>query len=675
VISPLGQGPVRVLLVICRPGGGDDVAFRSVARRVLQALTPADPDRIQLHVLRPPTFDQLARTLQQAERDGKPYHIVHFDGHGGYSDLSGIDRTLLLESTDEGEHGRLLFENPKIEENRQYVRGSRIGSLLANTRCPVLLLNACRSAHSEPASRPISDPHQEIRAFGSVAQEVADSGVAGVLAMRYNVFVETAANFVGELYGQLAAGCPLGEAVTLGRKSLADQPLRSITFDPRPLQDWQVPLVFEAAPVALFPKTESKILLTSQATEDSALPPRPDSGFIGRDETLLALDRAFDTQTIVLLHAYAGSGKTATAAEFARWYKATGFEGPILFTSFEQHKPLARVLDQLEPIFRQVLEQNNIHWLTLTDDQRRKFALQIFAQIPVLWIWDNIEPIAGFPKGTPSAWTPQEQKEFCDFLLTARDTNAKFLLTSRRDEQDWLHDLPRRIKLPKMRFEDMLALTRALAEKHGHRITDVEDWGPLLKFAQGNPLTVTVVVGQALRNRLRTRAQIEAFVEQLRTGQCVFEDEESEGRTRSLGASLSYGFEHAFTETERKQLALLHVFQGFVDVDALRIMGNPEQEWHLAEVSGLTRDSGIALLDRAAEIGLLTAHGGGYYSIHPALPWLFRQLFEQHYGASDTRATRAYVEAIGQLGNYYHNQYADGNSGIIASAIQTVGMG
>jgi len=75
----------------------------------------------------------------------------------------------------------------------------------------------------------------------------------------------------------------------------------------------------------------------------------PDTGFFGRDETLLALDRAFDEQQIVLLHAYAGSGKTTTAAEFARWYKLTGgIKGPVLFTSFEQHLPLVRVLDKLE---------------------------------------------------------------------------------------------------------------------------------------------------------------------------------------------------------------------------------------------------------------------------------------------------------------------------------------
>jgi hypothetical protein len=39
----------------------------------------------------------------------------------------------------------------------------------------------------------------------------------------------------------------------------------------------------------------------------------------------------------------------------------------------------------------------------------------------------------------------------------------------------------------------------------------------------------------------------------------------------------------------------------------------------------LTRETGIAILDKAADIGLLTAHGGGYYTIHPALPWFFRR--------------------------------------------------
>jgi hypothetical protein len=81
-------------------------------------------------------------------------------------------------------------------------------------------------------------------------------------------------------------------------------------------------------------------------------------------------------------------------------------------------------------------------------------------------------------------------------------------------------------------------------------------------------------------------------------------------------------------------------------------------------VRGLTREQGIALLDRAAELGLLNAHGGGYYAIHPALPWYFRDLFERCYPAeAGDLARRAFVEAMGWLGTYYHDQYSSGDRG------------
>jgi hypothetical protein len=174
-------------------------------------------------------------------------------------------------------------------------------------------------------------------------------------------------------------------------------------------------------------------------------------------------------------------------------------------------------------------------------------------------------------------------------------------------------------------------LTRALADKLEKRIADVKDWLPLLRFTQGNPLTITVVVRQALHDGISTPEQIEEYLRKLHTGEQTFTDEKSEKRDLSLAASLKYGFEKAFNEDERKVLALLHFFQGFVDVDALRIMLNPKDvDWGLG-YKDFTNETGIAILDKAADIGLLTAHGGGYYTIHPALPWFFKSLFEQYY--------------------------------------------
>jgi hypothetical protein len=683
------KGKIRILLVICRPRAEKDVPFRSVASHLLRGVSQANRETYELDVLRPPTFEQLGKVLRQAHRAGQPYHIVHFDGHGTYMEIEepGKLKTLLghlnsivLAGPRTGKHGYLWFENPKLEDNGELIDGTSLGQLLAATGVSVLVLNACRSAHTEPATKPSTedDPHSKVRAFGSLAQEVMDAGVAGVLAMRYNLYVVTAARLVAELYASLVQGATLGEAVTLARKNLADNPLREVVDAPLPLQDWTVPVVYEATPLKLFPKEKDdaslKIHVTAGATSttdgglDPDLPPPPDVGFYGRDETLLALDRAFDKDSIVLLHAYAGSGKTTTATEFARWYSLTGgVDGPVLFTTFERYLPLPRVLDRIGQVFGPVLEQSGVHWLALDDSERLQVALQVLAQVPVLWIWDNVEPVTGFPAGTESAWRAEEQEELLDFLRALRGTKAKVLLTSRRDEHAWLKNLPTRIVVPPMPMTESLQLVRALAAKHGRQLADIEDWRPLLKFAQGNPMTLTVLAGQALREGFRTKEQIEAFVARLNSGEAAFSDEINEGRSRSLGASLAYGFEHAFNEEERKKLALLHLFQGFVDANALCIMGNPETSWCPPEVKGLTREEFIALLDRATEVGLLAAHGRGIFGIHPALPWFFKDLFERYYPVEDLAPVRAFVEAMGELGNYYHAKYQQGNRNVLGA--------
>jgi tetratricopeptide (TPR) repeat protein len=706
-LSEPGGGTLRVLLVICRPAGRADVPFRSVASHLVR-LGGQVREVLDLNVLRPPTFAGLTAALEAAARAGRPYHVVHFDGHGTYLD-AGADQPSgggtsqhryaglnFVSPPRSGGHGYLLFEDSTNVDNSQLVEGPILGALLARTGVSVLVLNACRSAYAEAPTRPVAaeaadvDVHRRVRAYGSLALEVTDAGVPGVVAMRYSVYVVTAAQFVADLYASLLAGHSLGAAVSTGRRQLAAQPNRTIAFEPRPLQDWSVPVVYEAAPVTLFtPGGQGQIHIqvaepgAQPARQDDRLPARPDVGFFGRDETLLALDRAFDRHRIVLLHAFAGSGKTSTAVEFAGWYRSTGGladsrvgDGVLLFSSLEQHKPLAVLLNEFADVFDPVLTRSGVAWQALDDRQRRDVAVQVLAQVPVLWIWDNVEPVAGFPAGTTSAWTDAEQAELLSFLRELADrTRARVLLTSRRDEQAWLGDLPARVELPPMPMREAIQLTQALGAGRGHRITDVKDWRPLLRYAAGNPLAVTVLVGQALRERLTSREQIEAFVARLRAGEANLDDDVRQGRSKSLAASLGYGFANAFTEAERAQLAVLHLFQETVDVDVLAAMGHPDSGASVSQLHGLTRQTGIALLDRAAGIGLLTPLVGGYYRIHPALPWYFSQLYAATYptttdAAGQTTAlqvTHAYTSAVGALGSYYQRQYISGHHQVVAA--------
>jgi tetratricopeptide (TPR) repeat protein len=403
----------------------------------------------------------------------------------------------------------------------------------------------------------------------------------------------------------------------------------------------------------------------------------PDTGFVGRDETLLLLDRAFDEHPVVLLHAYAGQGKSATAVEFARWYAQTGGLGPqpvVLLTSFETHTDLTDVLNQIGQMFAPALQASRIEWHALNDNEaRRRLVLQILRQVPVLWVWDNVEPVAGFPAGTESAWTPDEQAELADFLKQIKldqATKARVLLTSRRDEQAWLGGVPHRIEMPRMRNSDAANLARSLGTERKIAREEVGEWQPLLDYCHGNPLTLRVIVGQAIRIGLRGKARIGAFVEAVRSGEQAIEDaDEKQGRDKSLGASLDYGFRNAFQPVEQPIIALLHLFQGTVMVDVLEAMSKVGDH-ALPELKGKTEEDLTGMLDRARDTGLLTHVGGTWYSIHPALPWYLRQLFARHYDghagrSTATAALRAWAEAIGALGDYYHDQFGEGNRQVI----------
>jgi len=65
-LPPAEDGRLRLLYVVCRPGGRNDVELRAVANRLLQDLG-ADLVRFDITALRPPTFEQLQKELTSLE--------------------------------------------------------------------------------------------------------------------------------------------------------------------------------------------------------------------------------------------------------------------------------------------------------------------------------------------------------------------------------------------------------------------------------------------------------------------------------------------------------------------------------------------------------------------------------------------------------------------------------
>jgi len=669
------SGPLRILLVVCRPGRGSDVPFRSIAGRIVNSAEDRPDAPFQTKALRPPTFALLAGELKQAAQRGTPYDVVHFDGHGIFADLMAR----ATGQPPKRERGYVVFENPGTAENEEFVDGAVLGRTLADNGVSVLVLNACRSAQAQPSAVPGKAPAQDRkRPFGSLAQEALAAGLAGVVAMRYNVHVSTAARFVAGLYADLAAGSMLGDAVTSSRRKLASAPRGDAAHDP-PIQDWLVPVAYEPTPLSLATTNVSVPLGAGTASDvsappegglpvmDAAIPPPPKAGLVGFDSELLTIDRAFDTHHVVLVHALAGAGKTALAAEFARWYARTGGlpDGLVLWTGFERHCTLVDLLDQaVEGGLGTVLKRQAVDWLTLDDAARLRATLWALAQISVLWIWDNIEPIAGFPSPADSPWSDAERGELIGFLREAAKAGAKILLTSRRDEQELLGDLPVRVSVAPLSRAESAEIARTLGSDSGADLPGPtrSPWNDLIDFAGGNPLTLTIVVKQAISDPAHLSEQQAGYrllVDSATSG-------ESGDRSTSLGASLRYGFDGAFTDLEREQLAVLHLFRKYVTVYEFDALGYAHAPWYLDSLRGIASN---ALFAKAASVGLLSSMVPHVFAIHPALSWFLAEQFSAFYpaepkddGSRADRARAAYTRALARWASEFSKNANDGNA-------------
>ena len=612
--APTDAETFNILMVICRPGGPEgDVPFQSVARPLLELFRP-HRDRICLDILRPPTFEQLSRVLAD-----KPnfYHVLHFDGHGVFPQGSRLFYTLTRAQ------GQLIFES---EDGKPHpVTGEEFGKLLADKGVPVVVLNACQSGMTRPESL-----------YPSVGNQLLKAGMRGVVAMAYSVYVQTAVRFMARLYESLMKGEEFARAVALAREELRAHTQRFSPIGEVGLRDWVVPVLYEAAPVRLTTKTmrdlrlDPSILQDQQAKAGAEIdcPEPPAFGFVGRDDVMLELERAFQTETIVLLDGMAGVGKTETAVGFARWWAETGaLDGPILFFRFEHYLPRAQVCDRVGQVFQQVIkEQLQVEWHLLDAEQRRQVALAILRQVPCLMIWDNFEPVAGFPTGTDSVWTPNEQRELRDFLSDLQGGRTKVLLTSRRDES-WLGNIYLNVELGGLKLTEAQELAVRVLQRAGlkpQQIKALPQYNDLLKSLRGNPLAIQVIMPEL------KRTTPDELLKALQAGEAKLSaDYPGQGRERSLTASLTYRFD-ALDTALRWRLGVLGLFQEFVDASVLEAMcqqvsGAPEL------IRGLGYDDWIRLLDAAADVGLLRRAGEGYYTVHPALPWFFHDVMQEAF--------------------------------------------
>lgn len=604
---------LRMLLVIARPKGENDVGYHAVARAVVDCVRkmryPVDID-----VLRPPTFRNLRETLNGARREGKPYHIVHFDGHGGYGVMreEGRARAAGTERF-QGAEGCLAFETEPaagqdVKEN--LVKASELGQVLFQCGIPMVVMNACQSAMID---------EQAESAYASVAAKLLSAGVSSVTAMGYSLYVSGAQEFVPKFYAQLFRDGNPASAMREGRLAMFDQKERNCVLGKLPLQDWIVPELYQKAGAG-----ERLLPVLRPSEEESAWKPfiEPDDaleqdvgGFIGRGQAILELERLVLRKKAagVLIYGMAGAGKTTLAKGFLSWLldtgglrEADGSPCPVIWFDF-------RDIGSGTYVVRHLAETLLKGGASPNEEENLRNVVSLLRKKRAFVVWDNFESATGAP-GTPAKLPEEDRQYLKQFLEKLKGGRSKVLITS-RTEESWLPDLVcARIKrnLEGLEGEELWAYCGQVADEVGVTLDpEDEDLLTLLDSLDGNPLVVRSVL-------LRLKdTEPAALSKQLGQAFCGAPGDESTRRIQAAFAVLTQGV----AEDTRPALQALGLHEHYADADYLALILHHFEQIEESDAQAVQKNKQrvarcFVLLESA---GLCSSIGNGIYKLHPAL--------------------------------------------------------
>lgn len=600
------QDKLRVLLLSPRPV--DDRAryidHRIAPQALLEAIEPLG-ERAELVLLREPTFAGMCKAIRDADTAGKPFAVVHFDGHGVFDPHRGLG-ALCFESNETGE--QLKLENRKT----QLVYADELLAELQGYRIPFFFLDACQSAVAE------KDP------TASVAATLLETGAASVAAMSYSVLVSTAAAFAKAFYAELAKGARIGSAMLAGQRALHENPVRAELpqGEKLRLQDWFVPVLFQEQKdpqlVKAIPNIQvQQIAADARKARAGATPEKPHGGhnFVGRKRELLALERLLLLEPHAVLIGQGGAGKTTLAAELARWMLRTGRFDRLAFVSFEDLRDVRSAIDALG---RQLIGPD-FSIATYADNEKALLELdRQLAEHPTLLILDNLESIQPLPSGE----TILGVESFDNFLqffsrLLKSGKQTRLLFTTREALPSPFNQGRHTQRLGQLTPSDALHLIAAVMQAEGIAVPSLnaddleEQFGALARTANYHARALSLLTKQ-LAQRQDELPQLNTDLSHLMLD---LEGKYPGERENSLFASLELSLQR-LPEGVRGVVDALAVYQGGVDVATWAMVAEVEQD----EVfqAGMTLVA-VGLAELALD------EFPYFFKIDPALPaWLAR---------------------------------------------------
>ncbi|GEM_PF-5121271 len=178
---------LNILYVIARPADQTHLPDYYESDELIKSMSNLiHKGRARVDILEVATLAE----MQKAVKNGN-YHIIHWDGHGGFRDGVGL----------------LCFENEANQTD--YVSAQQLADILKDSSVRLVLLSACQSAMVGGTS-----------IFNTFGPALIRNKVPAVIAFQYTVPVIATSAFTKEFYRSLARGEPISAAVADGRKKM-----------------------------------------------------------------------------------------------------------------------------------------------------------------------------------------------------------------------------------------------------------------------------------------------------------------------------------------------------------------------------------------------------------------------------------------------------------------------
>jgi hypothetical protein len=209
---------LEVLVVTARPEDTAPLHPTAEQQAIANAFQSLEANsRVRVHLLTPPTLDALVAAV-----NARPYHVVHFDGHGAFArrcpfceqfqpaDLPFCTTPGCGARLDEAAlQGCLAFERSASSRLSHLVSAQELGTVLSGRQVRLFVASACQSATVGGLS-----------VFSSVGPRLILTGVPAVVAMQFSLPMDSAVDFAGQFYAALARGESIAAATAAGRRLL-----------------------------------------------------------------------------------------------------------------------------------------------------------------------------------------------------------------------------------------------------------------------------------------------------------------------------------------------------------------------------------------------------------------------------------------------------------------------